>query len=64
LQVWSRWGELVFQQENFPPSQEAYGWDGRFRGRPVDPGVLVWYAEVRFADGEILKFKGDVSVLK
>jgi len=40
------------------------GWDGKFRGEFMNPAVFVWYAEVRFNDGEVLLLKGDVTLMR
>ena len=64
LQIWSRWGELVFERENFAPNELELGWDGRFRGKAMSPGVFTVVAEVEFIDGWIEKKKGDVTVAR
>ena len=64
LNIWSRWGEHVFRAQNLPPNLESAGWDGRFRGEPVQAGSFVWVAEIAFVDGVVLQYKGDVAVLR
>lgn len=64
LQVFSRWGELVFETNNILPNNESAGWDGKFNGEPVNPGVFVYLAQLRFVDEEILEVKGDVTVIR
>ncbi|MBL7793270.1 MAG: gliding motility-associated C-terminal domain-containing protein, partial [Saprospiraceae bacterium] len=62
--VFNRWGETVFEVYNFQPNDPAYGWDGNFRSRPYNANVLVWYVEVEFIDGEVVLFKGDVTLMR
>jgi len=64
LQVFARWGEMMFSDEDFSPNDRAHGWDGTHRGVFMDPGVFVYYAEVLLIDGRLIKFKGDVSLLR
>ncbi len=64
FQVWSRWGELLFENTFFPPNKPGFGWDGYHRGKLVNPGVFVYTARVRYFDGEIGLFKGDVTLVK
>ncbi len=64
LRVFDRWGELVFQNSDFSPSDERIGWDGSFKGDFVQPGVFVYVAEVLFADGVVILYKGDLTVVK
>ncbi len=62
FQIWSRWGELIFERENFAPNDLPLGWDGSFRGKKVLPGVYTVLADVEFIDGWVEKKKGDVTV--
>lgn len=64
LQIFSRWGELVFEANNIFPNDVGLGWDGKFNGDPVNPGVFVYLAQLRFVDEEIVEVKGDVTVIR
>ncbi|MEY3050884.1 MAG: hypothetical protein RLY31_669 [Bacteroidota bacterium] len=64
LQVFSRWGESVFDQQDLPPNDPAYGWDGTFRGKPMMPGVYRWDAVLEFLDGVVLEFEGDLTLVR
>lgn len=64
LRVYSRWGELLFERSNFPANAPDYGWDGRFRGKPMGPGVFVWRAEIEFLDGAVAEEKGEVTIVR
>lgn len=64
LKIFDRWGELVFDTKNIPPSNEGLGWDGTFNGKTVNPGVFVYLAEVRFIDGEVETYSGDVTLVR
>lgn len=62
LQVYSRWGELVFQQLDFLPNVPESGWDGRLRGDFLNPGVFVWRAKIEYLDGRTREISGDLTV--
>ena len=62
--VYNRWGEVVFEAHNFLPNNLSVGWDGTFKGEPLNPSVLVYWAEVEFVDGLVILFKGDVTIVK
>jgi len=62
--IFSRWGEQVFEQTNFQPNDPFFGWDGSFRGKPMQAGVFAYFAEVEFVDGEVEVFKGDVTLVR
>ena len=62
--VFDRWGSQVFSAMEFKPNDAAFGWNGEHRGQPLSADVYVWYAEIEFADGEILVKKGDVTLMR
>ncbi|MEO1435317.1 MAG: gliding motility-associated C-terminal domain-containing protein, partial [Bacteroidota bacterium] len=64
LRIYDRWGELVYQAQNFLPNDPTFGWDGRFRGQMMNPAVFVYYAEIRFVDDEVIPYKGDVTLVR
>ena len=64
LQIFDRWGDQLFINENFQPNDPTLGWDGRFRGQDMNPAVFVYYAIVEFIDGQEVLFKGDVTIVR
>jgi len=62
--VYSRWGELIYQENDIPPNSLNRGWDGKFRGQESDLSTFVWVADVLFLDGEVGQYSGDVLILK
>jgi len=64
FQVFSRWGELLFRQENVSANDVQYGWDGTFKNKSMPPGVYVWMAEVEFLDGFRQNYQGDVTLVR
>jgi len=66
MRVYDRWGELLYEREKFLPNSDnlSEGWDGRYNGDFVNPGVFVYLAEVRFLDGRVLLYRGDVTVVR
>lgn len=63
FEVFTRWGERVFHAEEFQPNDEAFGWDGLYQTRTMNPAVFVYYAKVRLIDGRVLTLKGDVTLV-
>lgn len=64
FRIYTRWGELVFEQRKFPPNDPVYGWDGTFEGQKLNPAVFVWYLEATFVDGTKRLYKGDVTLIR
>ena len=62
--IHDRWGAQVFAKDNPEPGNHAHGWDGTFRGRPLNPAVFVYYVEVTYIDGRTETFSGDVTLMK
>ncbi len=59
LQVFDRWGELVFESKDV-----RVGWDGYYRGVPAKQDVYAWKAFARFSDGRETTLTGDVTLLR
>ncbi|MFM8486649.1 MAG: gliding motility-associated C-terminal domain-containing protein, partial [Bacteroidota bacterium] len=64
LQVYSRWGELLWERFDFDPNIPNIGWDGKHRGQDMNPGVYVYQAEIEFIDGRKEIFKGDITIVR
>jgi len=62
FQVFDRWGALVHEYYDFLPNDISSGWDGRVRGEIANPAVFVYYTEIEFIDGEVILYKGDVTL--
>ena len=64
FRVYDRLGELLFEAKDFEVNDNMIGWDGNFRGEPMNPGVFVWYAEIEFIDGFRQLYKGNTTLLR
>ncbi len=65
FRIFDRWGELLYQDDNFLPADFYIGgWDGSFKGKEMNVGVFIYIAEVVFVDGIVLLYRGDVTLLK
>ena len=64
FQIYSRWGDIIFEAYDFLPNDPTYGWDGNYRGQTMNPAIFVWYAEIEFQDGRVELFKGDIALIR
>ena len=64
FRIYDRWGEMLHESQNSLPGDNSLTWDGRFRGKLVNPGVYFWQIEVEMVDGSILKKMGDLTVVR
>lgn len=64
LLIFNRWGALIFESSNFATNDESAGWDGRFKGQFVEPGVFAYIAKVHFVDNVVLTYSGSLTVVR
>lgn len=60
----NRWGELLYERENFLPDVADLGWDGTFRGQAASPDVYMFWAEVLLWDGRTEIVSGSVTLVR
>ena len=64
LDIFDRWGNLIYSGSGLPPNSTEQGWDGTFNGTLVEPGVFVWRATVEYLDGFIQEHTGTITLIK
>ncbi|MBK7940052.1 MAG: gliding motility-associated C-terminal domain-containing protein [Lewinellaceae bacterium] len=64
LAVFNRWGESVFEARDFLPDSTKGAWDGKARGKDLNPGVFVWVCVVELSDGRVETLEGDVTLVR
>ncbi len=63
INIYDRWGNVVFENVNFQPEDESAAWDGFSSDRKVSPGVYAYIFEAELINGEKKIFKGDITIL-
>lgn len=64
MKIYDRWGNVLYQVNNFEIGKPEYGWDGTFNSKKVNPGVYLYTLEVKDIDNVITKFLGDITVVR
>jgi gliding motility-associated-like protein len=64
LRLYDRWGALIFDNNNFLPNDPSQGWNGRWKNKPVQPGVYFYVLEVEKNGGVVEVVKGDITVVR
>lgn len=64
MEIFDRWGNMVFSKENFPSDIESEGWDGTFRGRELNPGIFIFRAEVELVNGLVERVYGELTMFR
>ncbi len=62
--VFDRWGNLLFEQRNFPPNSPQMGWNGRYKGQTMKPAVFAYLIKVELVTGDVITLTGDVTLVK
>lgn len=64
FRIFNRWGQLMFERDNFPIDDKSFGWDGTFKGAALPPDVYVYVTEMICDNGEVFQLKGNVTLLR
>jgi len=64
LQIYSRWGELVYEVYDFPPNDPDFGWDGLHNGQKMNTAVFAYWTEAELIDGSTVILEGDVTLMR
>jgi gliding motility-associated-like protein len=64
FKVFSRWGELMFEKNSFNANDASFGWDGSFKGKPLNVDVYVYVVEVICENNAVLLYKGNVALVR
>lgn len=59
FRIYDRWGELVFESH-----ERTLGWDGRYKGKALDPDVYDYYLDVKCINDEQTIVKGNITLLR
>ncbi len=62
--VFSRWGEVVFEKNNFQANDVKAAWDGTYKGKKLSPDVFVYVIEILCDNNSVLTFKGNIALIK
>jgi gliding motility-associated-like protein len=57
--IYDRWGECMFQT-----TDASKGWDGKYKGKPLDPAVFVYYLKVTCLNRLQFEKKGNITLIR
>ena len=64
MDIFDRWGNLVFRGEDLTPNQASEGWDGTFKGKPLNQAVFVFKAILGNTKGVYFSHQGEVLLIR
>lgn len=64
LQIFNRWGGVVYEKLNFLPNDNELLWNGKIQNEKSDIGVYVWQLIVELEGGKTKVLAGDVAIIR
>ncbi len=64
LQIYDRWGNLIFENLDFVPNQASEGWNGMYNDHPCDQGVYVYFVKYSTLNQVERTIYGDITLLR
>jgi gliding motility-associated-like protein len=65
IQVFNRWGQRILERGELENEETGVAiWDGMHQGEKAEVGVYIYAVEIVFTDGEVVVFKGDVTLIR
>lgn len=64
MEIYDRWGEIVFSNKEFLPDDPVSGWNGKWDSEELNPAVFVYRIIVEFTDGSLTEYTGDVTLVR
>ena len=64
LRIFNRWGEVVFEKNNFHANDPSSAWDGTYKGQKLNDDVYVYYMEIICDNDYRISTKGNVALLR
>ncbi len=61
--IYDRWGNKVFSESD-KSAQDMTGWDGRYKGQDLMPGVYVYHLSYETSDGRKGHQSGDLTLIR
>lgn len=64
LLIFNRWGEKVFEKNNFIAADRSSCWDGTFKGFPASEGTYVYFIELQCSGSGVFTRNGTLILVR
>ncbi len=64
FQIFSRWGNQVYQRADFLPNDPDSSWDGRYQGKLLDAGSYIYTIQLLLVDGSKEQYSGVINIIR
>ncbi|MEO6547337.1 MAG: PKD domain-containing protein [Ferruginibacter sp.] len=64
MRLFNRWGQVVFERNDFNANDAAEGWNGTYRGAKLSADVFVYTIDILCDNNTVLTYKGNVALIQ
>ena len=64
LQIYDRWGNIIYTETAFGLGDEGSGWDGTYNGHQMLPGVYIYSATINNGADDLETIYGNVTLIR
>ncbi|GAB5554402.1 MAG: hypothetical protein Sapg2KO_39930 [Saprospiraceae bacterium] len=64
MRIFDRWGNLLFERQDFEPEDTRVAWDGFYQGQLLSAGVYVYSLEFEDILGQTSVLRGSVALIR
>jgi gliding motility-associated-like protein len=64
FKIFNRWGEIVYERNDFMPNDERAGWNGMYKGQKQNPDVFIYTMDIICDNSTTLTYKGNIALIK
>lgn len=64
LRIFNRFGEIVFERQNFAVNDASVGWDGTFKGVKLGPDTYIYQLDVFCENSQTVRFDGSITLIR
>lgn len=62
--VYDRWSNLLFEDGEFEVNDDSHGWDGTYKGEPVNAGVYIYRMVIEYEDESRETLAGETTLIR
>ncbi len=59
FRIYDRWGNMIFESTN-----PQLGWDGNYKGKPMNAGAYAYYAKIVFVNGTEKEIRNNITLIR
>ncbi len=64
MRIFNRWGQMVYQRNNFNVNDASAGWNGMMNGKSAPPDVYIYTIEFLCENGFTVPYTGNITLLR